>query len=121
MTAKEIVEALSSMESRYWSFTPEDKALLLQIANDEGLIINTHCPDCYRDAFITLRNRHMKTNKKKQGKYEFIGNRTLWWRGQPINADTPLKVIEAFLASDKLNHNFFKKIVKEKTDENTEI
>lgn len=102
------------MEQRFKSFTPEDRALLLQIANEEGLILNKKCPDCYRDAFIILKNRHMKPKKNKQGKYEFLGHRTLYWHGYAIDENTPLKIIEAFLASDKLNKNFFKKIVKEK-------
>ena len=121
MTAKEIAAALSEMESRYWSFTSQDRALLLQIADAEGLIVNKRCPDCYRDVFITLRNRHMKDKAKpKQKKWIFRGHRPLTWRGKQISGDSPIKDIEEFMAVSPFNRIFFALAKKEEKGEGDE-
>lgn len=108
MDAGQITLILEGMAVRYWSFTAADKSFLKEVAKDEGLQVNERCPDCWRDLFLFLKQKYMKPKKQRSKKWEFVGTRTLRWRGLPIDGDSPDKVIEAFIADHPNNRNFFK-------------
>ena len=102
------------MEGRLKSFTASDKSFLREQGAKHGISINERCPDCWRDCFLQLRAIYMKEKKTKQNKSEFLGHKTMRWRGIPIDGDTPVEVIETFIADHPNNRNFFRKIEKQK-------
>lgn len=116
------IKSLEEMGVRYKSFTPADKATLKRLASEEGMTFDERCPDCWRDIFLILRNKYVKTKTMaKQKKYIFKGKRPLKWQGKEISQDSTLKDIEAFIAVSPFHRVFFALAKKEEKGEGDEV
>lgn len=97
-------ESIREMKPRYDSFTEADKATIRKIAKDLDIKIGK-CRNCYRDAYLEIRNVLGITEAKVEIDtgvgYKFIGKVGVEWHGPfgnvRLSEMTPLKYIEKFV------------------------